>query len=134
MKFGGHRRGHGPGALGVLGDVQREVAHPLQVARRPDRRHRGPQVARDRGVEEHCVRGDFLHPRAEGVDRRIVRDHLLRQAFPAFQQRRGGPLHGDRGGRGHVGEERGQVGELARQRVGGHPYTVSGPGIRPVTT
>ena len=29
-------------------------------------------------------------------------------------------------------EEQGQVGELARQRVGSH--TVSGPGIRPVTT
>jgi len=59
-------------------------------------------------------------------------DHLVRQAFPALQQRRGGVLHGDGRRRRHVGEEQRQVGELARQRIGGH--TVSGPGIRPVTT
>ena len=111
--------GHGPAALGVLGDVQREVAHPLQVTGGADRRHRGPQVARDRGVEEHRVGGDLLDPRAEGVDRRVAGDHLVRQAFPALQQRRGGALHGDRRGRRHVGEEQRQVGELARQRVGG---------------
>ena len=131
-EVGAHRRGHGARPLGVLGDVQRQVAHPLQVTGGADRRHRGPQVARHRGVEEQRVGGDLLHPCAEGVDLRIAGDHLVRQAFPALQQRRGGVLHGDGRRRRHVGEEQRQVGELTRQRIGGH--TVSGPGIRPVTT
>ena len=55
----------------------------------------------------------------QGVDLRVAGDHLVGQAFPALQQRGGGVLHGGGRGRGHVGEEQRQVGELTGQRVGG---------------
>ena len=120
-----------------LGDVQREIPHPFQVARGADRRHHRAQVARDRRVEQHGLDGDLLDLRPEGVDRGVARDHLMRQAFAALQQRRGGLLHGGRRGRAISPSSDASSASClgsGSDAMTCASYTASGPGIRPVTT
>ena len=60
----------------------REVAHPLDVARGPDRRDHGAQVAGDGAVEQQGVGGELLDLGAQRVDRRSRPRSPARRAAP----------------------------------------------------
>ncbi|OLT01540.1 hypothetical protein BJF90_31035 [Pseudonocardia sp. CNS-004] len=99
-----------------LGDVQRQVAHPLDVARHADRGHDGTQVPRDGAVEQQRLARDVLHLDAERVDRLVPRDDLDGKPLPRLEQRGGGAVESAGSGRAHLAEQLGQLGKLLRQR------------------
>jgi hypothetical protein len=93
------------------------------------------QVAGHRLVEQQRVAGQLLDPQAHRHQLVLAADHAHREALAALQQRRRGLLQ--RAGRvhAHLPEQLAELHELLGQGGGDHRgQTVSGPGIRPVTT
>ena len=80
---------------GDLGDVHREVAHPLQLADHPQRGHHDPEVAGDRLLEGEQGERRLLDPLARPVDLVVGGDDLLGHLGVAVEQRLGGEA--DRG-------------------------------------
>jgi hypothetical protein len=52
--------------------VDREVAHPLELAHHPQRGDQHPQVAGDRLLQREELEGTLLDPLAGGVDGGVV--------------------------------------------------------------
>ena len=78
---------------GDLGDVHREVAHPLELADHPQRRHDDPQVAGDGLLERQQGEAVVLDPLGRLVDLGVGADDLLGLLGVAGQQRLGGQPH-----------------------------------------
>ena len=77
----------GHAQAGDLGDVDREVAHPLEVADHAQRGDDHPQVAGDRLLQGEQGEGRVVDPLAGRVDRLVGADHLLGDLHVAGQQR-----------------------------------------------
>ena len=97
----GHLRDPQPGDLG---DVHRQVTHPLEVGDHPQGRDEHPQVAGHRLLEGEELEGALLDPLPGGVDGGVVADDLLGDLGVRGEQGLGGPRHGDLDHLGHVDE------------------------------
>jgi hypothetical protein len=64
-------------AAGGLGDVQREIAHALDVARAVDRGDDDAQVGRDRGLQRQQRERLLLGAVAQLVDADVFGDHFF---------------------------------------------------------
>ena len=83
-------RRDGPGLnqpLGRLGDVDRVVAHPLEVVGDLERRGEHPEVARHRLLQRQQVDALLLDLHFHGVDHPVPGDHPARLLAVALQQR-----------------------------------------------
>ena len=80
---------------GDLGDVDREVAHPLELADHPQRGDDGAQVAGDRLLQRQQQERRVLDPLAGPVDLDVRADHLLGDLGVAGEQRLGRKPDGD---------------------------------------
>ena len=99
------RHGHvGDPEAGDLGDVDRQVAHPLELADHPQRGDDHPQVAGHRLLEGQQREGVVLDPLAVGVDGLVGADDLLGHGGVAAQQRLGGAAYGHLHLTAHLGE------------------------------
>jgi hypothetical protein len=96
-----------------LGDVDREVTHPLELADHAQRRDDDPQVAGDRLLERQQRERRVVDALAGGVDRLVVADHLLGGVHVAGHQRPGGLAYGDL----DLSADLGEVGEDAVELV-----------------
>ncbi len=105
-----------------LGDVQGQVAHPLDVAGGVDRGDDHPQVGRHGSLQGEQRERLVLGGRAHVVDPEVLGDHLLGQLQVRLQQRSGRALHGARHVLAHARERLGQVVKLLLVEV---PHTSS---------
>ena len=109
--LGGQHR-LGVAAAGGLRDVQREVAHALDVTRAVDRGDHDAQVGRHRGLQRQQRERLLLGAVAQLVDADVFGDHFFGQVQIALQQRPGRLGQRFRDLLAHAREARGQLVEL----------------------
>jgi hypothetical protein len=97
---------------GGPGDVQREVAHALEVACGVQSGHHDAQVGSYRCLQNEQVEGLLFGAAAEVVDAEVVGDDLLGQPQVGTQQRASGVVEGFGYQDAHVGETVGEAVEL----------------------
>ena len=119
------QHGLGVPAPGGLRDVQREVAHALDVARAVDRGDDDAQVGGHRGLQGQQGERLFLGAVAELVDAHVLGDDLLGQVQVDLQQRPRGLRHRLGHLIAHAREARGQLVELVLVGVAHAPRVVA---------
>ena len=82
--------GHGLGRVAQprdLGDVHRQVAHPLEVGDHPQRGDEHPQVAGDRCLAGQDLEAVVLDPLSRLVDREVAADDVPRPPMASASSR-----------------------------------------------
>lgn len=107
---GGRHGDLGDAQPGDLGDVDGQVAHPLELADHPQRRDQHPQVAGDGVLQGEQLEAVLLELLAQRVDLGVAGDDLLGPLGVALEQR--GRALGDR-----LADEAGHAHEVVADRV-----------------